>query len=270
MINLTAEERANTYDKMREISKERKQNRDTYGTNKCCDDSDIKMIVTHGSWVGIDHFTMPEGYKVIMLCQPGKKIELNKKKIDELRKLYLNGNTFFENNDSNPNKITEAADNWFQGLGCSCQARLYIGGTIDIGGREVESQVPNISLVFGGTGVYKGHCDNFSGEANPSIERSTECKISCIKPANGTNDGEISTCDKYYFDADASIEDPDEITEINLEDLLKNEGPGTYIIISCMSSDNRDYLSRSEYKDVDLMRTMHLRPLAATYDDDYK
>ena len=47
MINLTAEERANTYDKMREISKERKQNRDTYGTNKCCDDSDIKMIVTH-------------------------------------------------------------------------------------------------------------------------------------------------------------------------------------------------------------------------------
>ena len=55
-----------------------------------------------------------------------------------------------------------------------------------------------------------------------------------------------------------------------MEDLLKNEGPGTYIIISCMSSDNRDYLSRSEYKDVDLMRTMHLRPLAATYDDDYK
>ena len=195
-MNLTEEEWANRYDKMREISKQRKQNRDTYGTNKCCDDSDIKMIVTHGSWVGIDHFTMPEGYKVIMLCQPGKKIELNKKKIDELRELYKDGNTFFENNDNNPNKRTEAADNWFRGIGCSCQARLYIGGSIDIGGTPVESQVPNISLVFGGKGVYKGHCDNWSGEATPTIQTSTECKISCIKPANEDDNGKILTCDK--------------------------------------------------------------------------
>ena len=266
-MNLTPEEWENRYYKMREISKERKQNRDTHGRKTCCNDGDIRMIVTHGYWSGIDHFSLPEGYKVIMLCQPGKSIELNKKTLDELRNLYKNGNTFYKDNDSNPEEMTEEASNWFGGVRCNCQARLYIGGNIDIVGTPVNTQVPNITLAFGGAGVLRGYCDNWSGEAHPTIERSTECKISCIKPANETNNGKILTCDKYYFDA-MGEENADKKTSINLENLLENEGPGTYIIISCM----QDELSPEQLKKVDWMRTMQLKshPKSAKYDEDDK
>ncbi len=264
-MDLNEREWENRYYKMREISKERKHNRDTHGRKTCCNDGDIRMIVTHGYWSESDHFSLPKGYKVIMLCQPGKTINLNKKTLDELRNLYKNGNTFFKDNDSNPEELTEEAIRWFDGVRCPCQARLYIGGNIDIVGTPVNTQVPNINLEFGGIGMYSGYCDNWSGEAHPTIERSTECKISCIKPANETNNGKILTCDKYYFD---KMEGEDARRSINLKNLLENEGPGTYIIISCME----DELSPEQLKKIDWMRTMQMKshPQSAKYDEDDK
>jgi hypothetical protein len=260
---------------MHAIAKERKDNRDTYRPGQqCCNAADIKMVVTHGFWPDtIPHFSLPEGYKVIMLCKPGEKISLTKKKLDELRQIYLEGSSFFENNDKS-SELTNRARRWFNGVHCSCEARLYIGGMIDVGGVDVATLVPNIDLEFGGSGYNNGFCDNWSGEINPTNPESTECKITCIRP------GQQMNCDKYYFD-DASNEEEQDPKyrpfdpywepkpSISLERLVQNEGPGTYLIISCMSGHTETLPSKNlrKAKLVGRLRQTRHRP---TYDSDEK
>lgn len=282
MYSLSDEDWGKRYDKMRAIAAERKQDRESYETQprKCCEDNDVKMVMAHGFWDSDGpHFELGQGYTVIMLCEPGKKLALSKRKLDELRKIYQDGYSFFENNDTNPSEVTRQGINWFNGVDCPCIARLYLGGKVqNLQGEVIPTMVPNVLLEFGdqGTAHRAGHCDNWSGGINPTNPKSTECKITCINPGNQ------SYCDKYYFDNGSNVEDPDPKYRpfdphwdtkpaIDLETLIKNEGPGTYVIISCMGG-HKEVLPEESARMAEHARAVHLLdyPVSPKYDPDFR
>jgi hypothetical protein len=266
------------YIKMSEISRYRQEKRERQQGPQCCKDGDLRLIVAHGSWTDAD-FVLNPGYKVIMICQPGKPLILNKKKIDELKHIYENGHSFFQNNDTNPDKLTPEAISWFEGVMCPCIARLYQGGQFDLGGGNmVAQQVPNISFEFGGSRVGRGHCDNMDDNSNPTYENNTECRITCIPQGNPVN-SDRDFCEKYYFDADSSPIEPDpkfkpwdphwdSRPSINLETLLDREGPGTYFVVSCMGLGAGKELTEENKQRAEAYRLLSLGSSSARYDPD--
>ena len=269
--------------KMLEISRYRQGKRELQQGLRCCKDGDLRLIVTHGSWTDdADHFELNPGYKVIMICQPGKILRLNKQKIDTLKMMYSKGETFFANNDNNPDTLSPEGREWLKRVTCPCIARLYIGGRVEVGGLQIMMQVPNISLVFGGSRVGTGHCDNMDNSPNPTYENDTECRITCVPKEEERVNSERDFCEKYYFDADSSREEArfldikpfgphyDPIPSISLQTLLNNEGPGTYFVVSCMAPGAGRELSDLGKQLAQMYLELGRAPAPATFDQDYE
>ena len=92
--------------------------------------------------------------------------------------------------------------------------QLYIGGIVNIGGRQVSRPpIHNLKLYFYGKG-----CQNWSETSDGELT-DYACNIDCITP--GSQPDQPIRCEKYFNNSKF------------LKELIIEEGPGTYIIF-CM------------------------------------
>ena len=221
--------RETRYDKRNDKNEER----------ECCDNSEIKFIIGHGHIDPNNNFILPPNYKVILITAYGKQICLRISQIDKIKDLYRRGHTLFENNDTEPSQLTqEGSSMLFQFSNVNnFNPRLFIGGTKEMGGKHIASYIPNVHLYFGGS-----NCDNWGGNSDPDNIK-YNCYIDCVNTEKPSYDPEDSICEKYYFsnDYDPETDYNDDRNKrnmrgIDLKTLLLNEGPGTYILVTCLEA----------------------------------
>ena len=203
------------------IHDERLKNKSMQQEEPCCYDS-VKVITTHGSLLN-DLISLPEGYKVIFIAKFGSCMRSTAINNTELKSIYAHGNSLFENGDTIPKlseeglKLISEQKNHNTSLKYSINPTLFIGGIprrfSDINGDvySIPVNIPNVSLDF-----YGDNCSNWPGGWN-----NRSCMISCIIVGENP-EGEDAVCDKYYG------------TKINLRELLEQEGPGTYVLSTCL------------------------------------
>ena len=203
------------------IHDKRLYNKNNQQDEKCCEDYSVKIITTHGALLN-DIISLPQGYKVIFLADFGNCMASRSTDHTELKNIYARGNSLFEDDDTIPKLSKEGLDlifNWQinnQALGFSVNPTLFIGGEpkqfSDINGNvySIPVNIPNVSLDF-----YGENCNNWDGNYKQS------CMISCIKYGENP-EGEDAICDKYYG------------SQIKLRELLGQEGPGTYVLSTCL------------------------------------
>ena len=216
---------------------------------RCCDASETRFIVTHGEIIDSeDFFELKEGYNVIFLAEYGECIWTNERKRETIKKLYKDGHSFFQNNDTNPYLTAEGYDTLYR-LNLNIP-KLFIGGVHTIFGVDTPIKVPNVQLKFGGTACDRGTTSLITSTTPVKIY--PNCYLQCISKED--------RCEKYYFSEEFDIysDNPDEKdreqqlefsksainTEnqkgISLQTLLENEGPGNYIIMCCLQTENKD------------------------------
>ena len=213
---LSYEDRINDY-----IINERLKNKSMHQEEQCCSSS-VRVITTHGSLL-TDLISLPEGYKVIFIAKFGSCMRTSGMHNTELKSIYARGNSLFENGDTIPKlseeglKLISEQKTHNTSLKYSINPTLFIGGTptrfIDVNGNvySIPVNIPNVSLQF-----YGDHCNNWGSGWNKK-----SCMISCIEDGENPED-EDAVCDKYYR------------TKINLRELLEQEGPGTYVLSTCL------------------------------------
>ena len=229
------------YDKQQEIHEKRLKNKEhQQREKKCCDDEEVKIIQTHGIMSNYT-ISLPEGYNVIFMADFGKGICGSLRNFNKLKELYANGHTLFKDNDTLP-KYTEEGYQWIINLGFGIERQttsptLFVGGEpnkiSDIDGKvyAINPSIPDVDFTFSGN-----NCNNWTkeGQSNKPINYSKfdyTCYISCIGKDSNPYDEE-NRCDRYYEN------------NVKLSQILQNEGPGTYIVYSCLGS----YLSEDMLK----------------------
>ena len=232
---------AEQYDKQQEIHEKRLKNKEhQQRENKCCSDEEVKIIQTHGSMSNYT-FSLPHGYNVIFMAEFGKAVCGSLRNFSKLKELYANGHTLFKDSDTTP-KYTDEGYQWIINLGFDMERQttsptLFVGGEpnkiSDIDGKvyAINPSVPDVDFTFSGH-----NCNNWNkeGQSNKPINYSNfdyTCYIACVGEGSNPHDEE-NRCDRYYEN------------NIKLSQILQNEGPGTYIVYSCLAS----YLSEDMLK----------------------
>ena len=232
---------AEQYDKQQEIHEKRLKNKEHQQSEiNCCENDEVRIIQTHGIMSNYT-ISLPEGYNVIFMADFGKSICGSLRNFDELKKLYANGHTLLKDNDTSP-KYTEEGYQWIINLGFGIERQttsptLFVGGEpnkiSDIDGKvyAINPSIPDVDFTFSGN-----NCNNWTkeGQSNKPINYSKfdyTCYISCIGKDSNPYDEE-NRCDRYYENS------------VKLSQILQNEGPGTYIVYSCLGS----YLSEDMLK----------------------
>ena len=232
---------AEQYDKQQEIHEKRLKNKERQQSEiNCCENDEVRIIQTHGI-MSNSTISLPKGYNVIFMAEFGKSICGSLRNFDELKKLYANGHTLFKDNDTSP-KYTEEGYQWIINLGFGIERQttsptLFVGGEpnkiSDIDGKvyAINPSIPDVDFTFSGN-----NCNNWTkeGQSNKPINYSKfdyTCYISCIKKYSNPYNKE-NRCDRYYENS------------VKLSQILHNEGPGTYIVYSCLGS----YLSEDMLK----------------------
>ncbi len=216
---------------------------------KCCDSSEPRFIATHGIIQDPqDFFELKEGYTVIFLAKYGQCIWTSEPKREAIKKLYKDGHSIFQDNDTKT-ALTEEALLMFGRFNNYGSPELFIGGinTIFDVGRPIK--VPNVQLYFGGTACDRGTTSLVTSTTPVKIY--PNCYLQCINKEN--------RCEKYYFskEFDSNDDNPDEkdrkqqlefsksaintenMQGISLQTLLENEGPGKYIIMCCLETPDK-------------------------------
>ena len=232
---------AEQYDKQQEIHEKRLKNKEHQQSEiNCCENDEVRIIQTHGIMSNYT-ISLPEGYNVIFMADFGKSICGSLRNFYKLKELYAKGHTLFKDNDTSP-KYTEKGYQWFINLGFGIERQttsptLFVGGEpnkiSDIDGKvyAINPSIPDVDFTFSGN-----NCNNWNkeGQSNKPINYSKfdyTCYISCIGKYSNPHDEE-NRCDRYYENS------------VKLSQILQNEGPGTYIVYSCLGS----YLSKDMLK----------------------
>ena len=216
-----------------EFIKERIEKRnDSQIYESCCKTTDTKLIFAHGYIEPTNNFELLDGYKVIILATYGESICFNLTFINKLKQVYKQGKSIFKDNDRNPLEYTSEGEQLCADLNFMSNFRLFIGGTHNICDNTIKTYIPNVSLRFGGD-----NCDNWGYQTDPT-KIDYGCYIQCINDENKNEPDKLSRCEKYFFSSNLTESDYRNTKNskgIFLEDLLTNEGKGTYILLSCLS-----------------------------------
>ena len=236
-----------------EIRKARqlKRNNQDFSKKNCCKESDIKLVYAHGNIHPQNNFELKKGYNVILLATYGQTICVNLPFINKLKSIYKNNKSIFENNDTDPFNYTSEGIRLSAILNHNCNFRLFIGGEYEVADIKLPQIIPNIYLEFGGS-----NCDNWGNEMNTD-KIDYGCYIQCINQ-NDMTDNNDDRCEKYFFSNNfeypIDLEESENIHNkkgIYLEELLQNEGKGTYIVLCCM-----EYYRPLTYDETDRYHTM--------------
>ena len=210
--------------------------------SRCCNEHEVKFIQSHGG-IDTEHdsIRLPEGYKVIIFSRFGRPLSTCIEEEETLKDLYRNGHTLFEENDNNP--IRKTIEGWYWliprqratmlwcGIGPEdvINPRLFVGGSVKIDGQEIFPTIPEISLDFDGNA-----CENWGGDS--TTKNDYNCFIDCISP--GVPASPDTRCEKYYMKKN-----------VLLSDIMRAGGPGTYVVLACLSITNKDEREKIEEAD---------------------
>ena len=212
---------------------------------KCCHESDTKFIMAHGEIPNNDFFHLKKGYTLIFLTAIGEKLITNRKQLDFLIELFKREDSIFKHRNIGLNhELREEIQKDFKKAGITSEYNhlkptLFIGGDYELRGETIPVKVPNVKLTFGDK-----NCDNW-GVSVISETTPTEIYPTCTIHCFSTYD--TKKCEKYFtsefFDqgderknAPLNVENRKGIT---LQELLNNEGPGKYILLCCLSTQDQ-------------------------------
>jgi len=208
---------------------------------KCCNDGDITFIQSHGLIKPTnDIILLPAGYKVILFGEFNKCIKSLTDHEEGLKELYLDGNTLFDNGDTNIFKLSDEGVNWLRNVNSDLgmgdpmidylMPRLFIGGSIDIAGNPIQIKIPEMELHFMGD-----KCEKWPYKDNKYID-DYNCYIDCVYPGNYDMKYE-TRCEKYYNKSvllSQLLGLRDEFLQPTRPDHPARR-EGTYIIFACMN-----------------------------------
>ena len=215
-------------------NKYREQQAQSLIGKQCCGKDETKMIFAHGEMLD-QVIQLPSGYTVIFLAKFGETIRGSIDSDNELMELYTDGNTLFDGNDTIP-RLSQAGGEWVKDheyLGI--QPLLFVGrdGQACVNGKPIDLLIPDINIQFFGSSCNNVNVDIMNeNEAKQIHTDKHHCYIKCVGDQT-----ENRTCDKYHGKT------------VRLKEILMNEGPGTYIVNTCLSSKciSREVMGNSRY-----------------------
>lgn len=203
-----------------------------YTKLKCAepDSNNIFLLKAHGAILP-GQFFLPDNVKLITMADLGRALRIQNspsapsfhRACEAIVSIYSNGNSLFKNNDQNPNAITEIADNLIN-KDARDDTELYRPGAtqrlkLNLPGDLVNNQL--LSFIEG--------CDDMP--LYPDF-----CGITVIKPSEPDGHRVLTTnCLRHsrYVNFDNR-----DIGYVTLEDIIKINGPGTYISCACRVYDH--------------------------------
>ena len=233
----------------------RLEQKNIYSNKPCCF-KDTKLIFSHGQMTD-QLIILPSDYKVIFLAIIGEIVYANLDISKKLVEIYKNGNTLFDNNDESV-ELSQQGKLWIEENENKVEPILFIGRNDDH-----EIVIPEVHINFAGE-----TCNNWDNEIilKPDINPTNYgCLISCVGNQSAT------ICDKYYGRE-----------RVELSEILTNEGPGTYLVYTCLCTNyflndeqiqlQREYLYTLYKTQISLTKDMikHLSQLNPKFFSSYK
>ena len=209
-----------------------------YTKLKCAepDPNNVFLLKAHGAILP-GQFVLPDNVKLITMSDLGRSLRIQTdshlgtrgpgsgstiRVCEAIALIYEYGNSLFKNNDQNPNAITEIADSLINKdtkddtdarpgrLGATQRLKLNLPGDL------VNNQL--LSFIEG--------CDTTGGGTYPDF-----CGITVIKPSEPDGHRLLTrNCLRHSIYVNF---DNRGIGHVTLEDIIKINGPGTYISCSC-------------------------------------
>jgi len=219
--------------------------RDVAGSeNIRCPENNVKIVHGHGSIIPGEVFRIPSGAKVITLSQTNvcipamNTVEDLKDVFVPFMKLYMDGNTIFENDDSvrkldsNFETLIDRYKNLGSKFTTTSGAENYLN--FQYGLHLPGDIISDMLIQTEGSG-----CDNL-------LIGNDGCNILCFEKGSKKENNNYLNYIKFVANGDGTYEYGPDKRVTKMSNVLEEMGNGTYIIYSCRYSEEQSYeLSRS-------------------------